>query len=102
MVKEVNDSLQSSQLDPLDAFVPFSPPFAPPPHEPRIGVVLPTEQALREHNEELEAHEAAQGAAAAAAAVLRTLPLAAGSDHWCDQSEGWALPQLAPSRGLAD
>ena len=52
------------------------------------GVVSPTEESLREHNEELAAHDAS-GAAVAAAAVLNRLPIAAGSaSDWCEQS--WA------------
>ena len=69
----------------------------------RLGVVSPTEETLREHNEELAANDT-HGAAAAAAAVLSRLPFAAGSD-WCESegvaNPGWAPPQMASLSGPA-
>lgn len=84
LVKEVNDSLEEQFVDVLEQNS-----EACSSREPYSSVMLPTEEALREHDEEI----AAQDAASAAAAVLKKLPLAKSSG-WSDQSAEWC-PQVA-------
>ncbi|KAL1524110.1 hypothetical protein AB1Y20_019020 [Prymnesium parvum] len=95
LLKEVNDSLESPRDD--DEYVPTSPSEMGS-AEQHSGVTLPTEEALREHDEEL----AARDAATAAAQVLSRLPVATGSD-WCGQSGEWPVHRSSyATRGTYD